>query len=155
MIIGNLQQLEIEQGWLPNHMVKLIKQVMSMHPETMEPGCYELGNAHYMNIDVSMTELEEDRLYEAHQEYADIQILLVGHEKIAYAPLASMDHMVEAHVDRDLYFYEYNGQRTVIPMLHGSYVIFFPGDAHKPLIADGNPEEIKKVVIKVRLNNII
>lgn len=155
MIIGNLQQLEIEKGWIPNHMVKLIKQVMSMHPETMEPGCYELGNSHYMNIDVATTELEENRFYEAHQEYADIQILLVGHEKIAYAPLVSMDNMVEANVAKDLYFYEYKSERTIIPMLHGSYVIFFPGDAHKPLIAVDKPEQVKKVVIKVRLNNII
>lgn len=154
MIVGNLQQLEIEKGWLPNDMVKLIKQVMSMHPETMEPGCYELGNSHYMNIDVCSTELEENRFYEAHQEYADIQILLVGHEKIAYAPLSAMDHMVEANVEKDLYFYEYNGERTIMPMLHGNYVIFFPGDAHKPLIADGKKETVKKVVIKVRLNNI-
>lgn len=154
MIVGNLQQLEIEKGWLPNHMVKLIKQVMEMHPETMTPGRYELGNSHYMNIDESMTEPEENRYFEAHQEYADIQILLVGHELIAYAPLSAMDHMVEANVDKDVYFYEYSGRRTIMPMMHGNYVVFFPGDAHKPLIADRQPEMIKKVVIKVRLNNI-
>ena len=154
MIIGNIQQLEIEKSWLPNAVYKLLKQVIAMHPETLAPGRYELGQGHYMNVDEEMTEPEEARLFEVHQEYADVQMLLIGHEHIYYAPLSSMDTLVRADMEKDLQFYEYHGKSTIIPMLRGSYAIFFPGDAHKPLVKSGYTEKVKKVVIKVNLANV-
>lgn len=156
MIIGNIQQLEIEKAWIPNNMYKLIRQAMAMHPESLAPGRYELGNSHYMNIDEVETECEEKRRFEAHQEFADIQILLVGHEMIGYAPLTAMGNCVEALVDKDLYFYEYEGAYTKIDMLRGTFAIFLPGDAHKPLIAHSNkPAKVKKAIIKANLNKLI
>ncbi len=123
-----------------------------MQPDKFAAGRYELGNGHYMNIDEVNTEPSEHRRYEAHQDYCDIQIVLWGHEIIQCAPLSVMENMVEANVDKDVYFYEYNGKSTTIPMTKGTYVVFYPGDAHKPLIAETKAEPVKKIIIKYSLN---
>ncbi len=154
MIIGNINQLGVERRWLHNGIYKLIKQALTMNLETLPAGRYELGNGHYMNVDEVETEPIEQRRYEAHQDYADIQIVIMGRECIGYAPLALMERMVEANPEKDVYFYEYSGQGMMIPMQRGTFAVFYPADAHRPLIAEHAPGKVKKVIIKALMDRL-
>lgn len=153
MIIGNMQQLEVEKAWIPADIYALLRKVSAMNPEHLDPGRYELGNGHYMLVDETQTEPREVRRFEAHQDYADIQIVFLGHEMIDWAPLSAMENMSENLADKDVYFYEYSGRYIATPMTRGTYAVFYPGDAHRTLVADKEPGKVKKVVIKVCLNS--
>lgn len=84
---------------------------------------------------------------EAHRRYIDIQYLIEGEELIGIAPLSAMKREVEAHPERDIWFYE--GETVNISIGGGRLAIFFPQDAHAPGIAAGESRPVRKVVVKV------
>lgn len=84
---------------------------------------------------------------EAHRRYIDIQYLIEGEELIGIAPLSAMKREVEARPERDIWFYE--GETVNISIGGGRLAIFFPQDAHAPGIAAAESRPVRKVVIKV------
>lgn len=84
---------------------------------------------------------------EAHRRYIDIQYLIEGEELIGIAPLSAMKREVEARPERDIWFYE--GETVNISIGGGRLAIFFPQDAHAPGIAAGESRPVRKVVVKV------
>ena len=84
---------------------------------------------------------------EAHRRYIDIQYLIEGEELIGIAPLSAMKREIEAHPERDIYFYE--GETAKILIGNGRLAILFPQDAHAPCIAAGESRPVRKVVVKV------
>ena len=84
---------------------------------------------------------------EAHRRYIDIQYLIEGEELIGIAPLSAMKREVEARPERDIWFYE--GETVNISIGGGRLAIFFPQDAHAPGIAAAESRPVRKVVVKV------
>ena len=84
---------------------------------------------------------------EAHRKYIDIQYLIEGEELIGIAPLSAMKREVEARPERDIWFYE--GETVNISIGGGRLAIFFPQDAHAPGIAAAESRPVRKVVVKV------
>lgn len=154
MITGNMQQLEVEKEWIPEKIYEILQKVEGMNLISLKPGRYELGNKHYMLVDETKTEPRDVRRFEAHHDFADIQIVLSGHEIIEWAPLLVMENMCEALPQNDAYFYEYGGRVISMPMTPGTYSVLYPGDAHKTLVAEGEPENVKKVIVKVCLKSL-
>lgn len=85
---------------------------------------------------------------EAHRKYADIQYLISGEEYIGVAPLSTMTEEVEAHPERDIWFY--HGQTEQVRIGNGRFLVAFPEDAHAPSVAVGTPETVRKCVVKFR-----
>ena len=42
----------------------------------------------------------------------------------------------------------------MLPMFTGSYAVFFPEDVHRPFCQMDGPEDIKKIVIKIKLDTV-
>ena len=87
--------------------------------------------------------------WETHREYVDLQYILGGGEIIEWAPVA--DLVPDAPYDgaTDLQFYAEAPAELLLPMREGLLVFLFPGDAHKPCVADGQNEFVHKVVGKI------
>ena len=86
---------------------------------------------------------------EAHKKYVDIQFLISGREKMGVGALEDMKEEVEAHPERDIWFY--HGPLDEITLGGDKFVVLFPGDAHAPNIAVDGPEPVRKCVVKVKL----
>lgn len=112
------------------------------------------------------TELEENALYilpqnpalktweaarwEAHEKFADIQVVLEGREIMGYAPIDAMDVETAYNPDKDAAFY--TGSGAALEFAPGDFAIFFPQDAHKPGVRpEGAGETVRKLVVKVKL----
>ena len=83
---------------------------------------------------------------EAHREYIDIQYVIAGDEEMGWKPTADcrISHTpYDAEKDIEFFQDEPDSWNDVPP---GSFVIFFPQDAHAPLVGEG---EIHKVVLKI------
>ena len=50
---------------------------------------------------------------------------------------------------RDVQFYEESAPVQLLKMRDGLLVFFFPDDAHKPQVADGNHSHVHKAVVKI------
>lgn len=89
-----------------------------------------------------------DAKLEAHRRYIDIQFLVAGEEKIGWKPTEECK-MPQSGFDfvNDFILFDDEPQQY-LSLLPGEFVIFFPEDAHAPMIGD---DTIKKIVVKVEL----
>lgn len=90
---------------------------------------------------------------EAHRTYTDIQIILKGKEQIAWHPIGDMKFSEKYDEQKDVTFFctpkKILGTNVLSP---GCFAVFFPEDGHAPCISidDLNPEEILKIVVKIK-----
>ena len=57
----------------------------------------------------------------------------------------------EDHPENDLKFYEEPAMSGTVLLLPGDMIVVAPEDAHKPRCAAGEPEFVRKVVVKVKV----
>lgn len=95
------------------------------------------------------TRLVNDKGYEAHRKYADVQYAVSGRELVRCKPLEQVKENIPYDESKDAARYtDCPGADLVIG--EGYFLVVFPDDAHEPcLAADGKPEAVKKVVMKV------
>lgn len=155
MYVGNINQIDKEIAYLPAGFEKWVRLLASLDTSSLITGRHDLGNGCYMNVDETATVLKSTRPFEAHRQYADIQFVITGNECIGYQPLSLMSAMTSDYSDHDSYLYQAKNDDndTAIVMVPGTYAIFFPADAHRPLCAvDDTPSPVRKIIIKIKLN---
>ena len=83
---------------------------------------------------------------EAHRRYIDIQLVLDGIEEMGWKPLADCHNPVSEHsMEKDIrFFHDASASWITVPPDH--FCIFFPEDAHAPLVSNG---QIRKVIFKI------
>lgn len=85
---------------------------------------------------------------ECHRRYIDIQYVIAGDDEMGWAPLQSCRRPVAAFSnEKDIQFF-HDTPHSWVTARAGSFCIFFPDDAHAPLISDGL---IHKVVLKIEI----
>ena len=91
--------------------------------------------------------------YEAHKRFIDIQCVLIGEEKVACLPIERLKETKPYSEEIDAAFYtaDINHQHSNLSLLPGYFAIFFPQDGHMPQLCDGNPNWVKKIVVKVQI----
>lgn len=82
----------------------------SFIPEEYEDGRYELQNGMYVNIESYTTQLREDRKFESHRRYIDVQYMISGMKLITVCPFDKLKCVEVYNQDTDIAFY----QNTVI-----------------------------------------
>ena len=110
-------------------------------------GRYEIGGDCFVNV--SEYETGDGELYEMHEKYADLQMLLSGSETLYYADVKEGALAAEYDQSRDIAFYKADGARAFV-LRPGNFIALFPGDLHKGGIADGSKQKIKKLVFKLK-----
>lgn len=85
---------------------------------------------------------------EAHRRYIDIQLVLEGVDEMGWKPLADCsDPVSDYSAEKDIQFFR-DAPASWIATPPGAFCIFFPEDAHAPLVSSGS---IRKVVLKIAL----
>jgi len=115
----------------------------------MKPGRYDLEDGIYYMIQELLSRPEEEALFEAHRKYIDIQYVISGNELHGYAPLSKLKIQDAYNEEKDVAFY--NGTGSVFSLPPGSFVIYFPNDAHKPDLVIEKPSMVKKIVVKMHV----
>jgi biofilm protein TabA len=118
---------------------------------TKNPGRYELdGKNLFIIVDEYVAKEPEDTRFEAHQVYADIQHVVRGREYIGVMPLDSAQVVVPYDSTKDIKFLRTNENNYQLADSE-KFFIFFPDDAHRPGAKVTSGEDVKKIVVKVRL----
>ena len=124
---------------------------IAANPQEKTPGRYTLqGENIFMNVMQFTTQSPEQKKAELHQQYIDIQMLLSGEERILFGMTDSARHCEEMHVEDDYQLCSQIADEQAMVLKPGKFVIFMPGEPHKPGCVVQAPMDIKKVVIKVR-----
>jgi len=101
-----------------------------------------------MFLIVSTYTTENDKLFEAHRKYIDIQYLISGEENIYWSPLENLSQKGNYSEKDDISFFR-GENMTTLRMQKDYFCIFFPEDAHKPGCFTDKPGEVRKAVVKI------
>jgi YhcH/YjgK/YiaL family protein len=90
---------------------------------------------------------------EAHREFIDIQMALVGGERIDWFPVEELVPKAPYDPACDVQFFLRPGSAPAsVDVLPGTFAVFFPEDAHMPqLVTARGDDRVKKAVVKIRL----
>ena len=89
---------------------------------------------------------QSDAQLETHQNYVDIQLVLAGTDDMGWKPRVSCTCPAgEYNQENDIQFF-LDEPDTYLSVKGGSFAIFFPEDAHIPMVSSG---QLHKVVVKV------
>lgn len=151
MFIGTLERWNTDKKYLPNIFQPVIAFLNSMDPQAITPGTHLIqGQDIFANVDCGKGKPLHERRFELHRRYADVQMLLAGHERQDYATSVAGDVLENRLEKDDVAFYDVTGQIQSLRMHPGMFVIYFPGELHAPGLRDGdNDEDYKKIVVKV------
>lgn len=94
----------------------------------------------------------EEAALEAHDRYIDVQVVIAGAESFGWAQRAACtEPRGEFDGDNDIVFYK-DMPTSTVTALAGEFVIFFPEDAHAPLIRpEGVSGGCRKAIFKVKV----
>lgn len=124
-----------------------------------------LAKTDFAKVNIGKYELDGDNIYymvqkydtnpdktvaEAHKKYIDIQYIVKGEEVIAVAPIQNDKKLIEAKEEKDVWFYECETQAMVLKS--GDFMVLYPSDLHLPGKAVNDPQEVLKVVVKVKVD---
>lgn len=146
MILSSLSQSERYAALHPLF-AKAFEYIRATDLYALPPGRYPVDGDELIAIveHVQGRTLEAARL-EAHRRYIDIQLVLEGDEAMGWKPLSDCLNPVSEHsVERDIRFF-YDAPASIVPVPEDHFCIFFPEDAHAPLIGTG---AIRKVIFKI------
>ena len=128
---------------------KAFKFLRSNDLMKIENGNYEIDGDNVFAI-VSENDLKaiEDAKLEVHDSYIDIQVPISANETFGWKD-RTMCNTGEGQYDDDKDIAFFDDEPEVFSVVNPlQVVIFFPNDAHAPLIGNG---KIKKLVIKVKI----
>lgn len=150
MIVTNkghaLDYLGINEG-----LDKALRFIAGTDFDTLEDGNVLIdGQDVRVNVKHMRTKPQSDAKLEAHDDFADIQMLLEGEETVGWCFRNDSLQVTEAAPERDVWFYD--GSWAAIDLKPGHFVIVFPDDVHAPGLCTSAPGDIRKAVFKVRLN---
>lgn len=147
MIVDKLENIE-SYPQIPTHAVEFIKKLT----KNIECKRYEISETDYVNVETYSTKAHENCFFEAHKNYADIQILLSGIERLDYTEIANLKIKTPYDESRDIAFYENTVNETCNVTLDGTnFVLIFPNEAHRPQMNFETSIDVKKAVVKIRM----
>jgi len=149
MVIDSIRNAPLYYG-LGDRIVSALKFLQESDFSAMEPGKYEIdGSNVYALVQKYESKPREAGKWEAHRKYIDVQYVSEGTEQMGYACIDAMKVTKEYDGEGDYLLLE--GEGSMLVCRAGTFAIFSPEDAHMPGIALDKPQEIKKVVVKVRV----
>ena len=116
----------------------------------LQPGKHEVDGD---NIFVMVAHVDgrkpEDAELEFHRNYIDIQVCLQGVDNIGWRPLETCETISKEYCPENDIGFVKDQPDAFCSIRKGQFAIFFPVDAHAPVIAD---EKLHKVIVKVAVN---
>ncbi|XTZ37906.1 YhcH/YjgK/YiaL family protein [Salmonella enterica] len=147
MIVGNIHNL---QSWLPQALREAIEHVKAHVTDATATGKHEIdGSRVFYLVSEDMTQPFVERRAEYHARYLDIQIVLKGQEGMTFSTLPAGKPDTDWLTDKDIAFLPQGEQEKTVVLNEGDFVVFYPGEVHKPLCAVQTPAQVRKVVVKM------
>lgn len=115
--------------------------------KALAPGKHTVqGEQLFAIVEACAGRTREEAKLECHRRYIDIQLVLEGVDEMGWKPVAGCaDPAMEYDAARDIRFFN-DPPSSWIATPPGSFCLFFPEDAHAPLVSQGF---IRKVVVKI------
>ncbi len=147
MIYDKLNNIQRYHGLDPN--LDLAIDYICQNLKSMPQHIDIKGSDVYGNIFTYRTVPDSESFFEAHESYADIHIMQTGSERVAVSDISVLQ-TDEFRPEQD--FRSMHGPEELsLTLSPGSFLVVFPGDAHKLKMQIGDPANVTKSVFKVKI----
>lgn len=155
MIIDTIDRLGEYAACLPE-LKKIGKYLETNDISKLPDGKTEIeGNDFYVNVSHGKADPWDDKMFECHQLYVDVQYVFQGAEIIGWLPEGCLSEAVPYDPDGDIAFLDGPATSSASRLLlsQGTAAVFFPGEAHKPStrISENSEQVVHKAVFKIRM----
>ena len=105
-------------------------------------------------VEVELRDISEAKL-EAHRKYLDLHYVISGEERVGYINVDKCTAAMKFNEEEDYILFdnkldEFSSEEiSWVNLKEGNFMVFFPEEAHVPLIGKG---KIKKVVFKILID---
>jgi biofilm protein TabA len=108
-----------------------------------------IGNDFFVIIERVSGRSRAEAQLECHRKYIDIQLVLAGIDEMGWKPLSDCHNPAsDFNVASDIQFF-HDTPSTWVAVPTGTFCMFFPEDAHAPLVAN---QPIHKAVFKIAVH---
>ena len=108
----------------------------------------EGDDAYIMVSSYTTNPVNEDRRFETHRDYIDVQLLLEGKELVGFADKKDLAVTDPYRPDYELYGMIKEFDKVILT--EGKFVVIYPSEPHAPGLAAEEPQSVRKVVIKIK-----
>lgn len=119
--------------------------------KTLKDGKYVINDEIYANVQTLTTKNKDEKKWEVHKDYIDIQYLITGKESMGYGILEDFRETVPYDKTKDVAFLETEKPFNYVNLEENDFVIFYPNDVHSPMLSVDKNIEIKKVIVKIKI----
>ena len=148
MIVGRLDESE-KYGVLSVGIMKALEYLIESDFTETPAGKYSVvGDDVFALVQRYEVKPADKGLFEAHNNYIDIQYVVSGSELIGYAPKANQEVIHEYDAEGDYALFK--GEASFVKLDEGMFAICFPDDLHMPGIGE-DTSKVQKIVMKVKV----
>lgn len=146
MIFSNLSQSDRYAALHPLF-PRAFDYIRNINLLALTPGRYPIvGEDLFAIVEQVHGRTREAAKLECHRKYIDIQLVLEGTDEMGWKALADChDPVSDFSINKDIQFF-HDAPAAWIATPPGHFCIFFPEDAHAPLVAT---KTIHKVIFKI------
>lgn len=151
MIIDKIENANLYQG-MQQGLDKALSYLKNTNFSDLVIGKHDIeGDAIFVIVKELETTPVEGKLLESHLKYIDVQYVIEGVEQMGVT--VRTDQKPKKEYDADDDYMLFDEPYDIITVKAGMFVIFFPHDIHMPEITTSKPSNVKKAVIKVKIQN--
>jgi biofilm protein TabA len=121
---------------------QFLREIKSPPPERQEID----GAMLYAVISRQGGKPQNEAFLEAHRRYIDVHYCIEGVEHIGWSGIEKCNKADKPYSENDDFMTFANRPEAWVTLTPGSFAVFFPEDAHAPMVSDGI---VHKVVVKV------
>lgn len=152
MLHGDIQSA-LNRNLLPARIAQALQSALG-NADGLEDGRYPLDGDDYFVLQTYEPKEKERVKFEAHREYADLQVVLSGQECMYTACTGTLGEWSAYDKTADIIFSaKQYAHGTVLALHAGQFALLFPEDAHQPGCRCENQEKqtVRKLVLKLKL----
>ena len=119
---------------------------------SLAPGIHSIIDKQlFVIVEEANGRTRDEAKLECHRRYIDIQLVLEGVDEMGWKPLADCRQPVDEYNEEcDIRFFK-DAADSWISTPSNTFCIFFPEDAHAPLVSSG---KIRKVIFKIAVDQL-
>ena len=117
---------------------------------SLKDGRYALlGDRVFYMMNLYTASENNDKMYEFHKKYIDVQVMLSGSELCLWSNNEADLNTIDPSI-KDISFQYVEKESALLCLDTGNVAIFFPGELHKPGLDSGYRKENRKIVFKIK-----
>lgn len=144
MIYDKLDNIDRYSALFP----ELTEFIKKTNLNTLSLGKNGISDSMFVLVNEYDTSSEDIDVLENHAMYIDVQVLIKGAEKIAFAT-DYKEIIKEYDADADYELVKTEAEYSIFP--EGSFFVLYPGEYHRPGISIENAVSVKKLVFKIKV----